>query len=473
MSRYALALALFAIAQASRADTLDDFIKAQMQKYEVPGLSLAIIQDGKIVKAQGYGVTDKQSKTPVTTTTLFQAGSISKSVAAVGALRLVEQGKLVLDENVNNRLKTWKVPDNKFTRESKVTLRGILSHTAGLTVHGFPGYAVTEKAPSLVEILDGKKPSNTPAIRVDTVPGTTWRYSGGGYTIMQQLMLDMTGKSFPELLQESVLTPFGMTNSTFEQPLPSDKASKTASGYYSDEKLVPGRWHIYPEMAAAGLWTTASDLATFAIGIQQSLAGKSNPVISQTMTRQMLTEQKNADGLGVFLEGKGDSARFSHGGRDEGFDATLVAYEKTGQGAAIMINANNNTRVLSRIVEAIAKEYKWPEYPTQPTYQAIEDKEPLVTKLLKNVMTGLTAGKFDKELFTPELSERIAAVLKSGVPEQLKRLGQMESMTLVERKNMGNDRFYRYRLNYNGAILLMPCTFNKENKISMFSIEPE
>jgi CubicO group peptidase (beta-lactamase class C family) len=158
-----------------------------MQKRGIPGLSLAIIQDGKILKAQSYGFIDKDGKVPVTTNTLFQAGSVSKSVAAMGALYLVEQNKLLLDENVNVKLKSWKVPDNEFTNDKKVTLRGILSHTTGLTVHGFPGYAVGAKIPSVVQILDGTAPANTPPVRVDFIPGSRWRYSGGGYTVMQQL----------------------------------------------------------------------------------------------------------------------------------------------------------------------------------------------------------------------------------------------------------------------------------------------
>jgi CubicO group peptidase (beta-lactamase class C family) len=334
-----------------------------MKKRGIPGLSLAIIQDGKIVKAKGYGFADRDNKTPVTPSTLFQAGSISKSVSALGALHLVEQGKLSLDEDVNDRLKTWKLPESSFTREKKVTLRGLLSHTAGLTVHGFPGYAVDGPIPTLVQILDGTKPANTAAIRVDTVPGTRWRYSGGGYTVMQKLMLDVTGMTFPQYMQKSVLTPFGMTRSTFEQPLPPDKAKQTASGYYPNGSAVKGRWHIYPEMAAAGLWTTPSDLARFAIGVQQAVAGKATSVISQAMAHQMLTDQKNNDGLGVFLQSKGRTLRFGHNGRDEGFDAFLTAYAETGQGAAIMINNNENTGAVGRIVEVIAEAYQWPDHP--------------------------------------------------------------------------------------------------------------
>jgi CubicO group peptidase (beta-lactamase class C family) len=348
----------------SPSDAVDDFIRAEMQKRRIPGLSLAIIQDGRIVKATGYGVTEKGGESPVTPATLFQAGSISKPVSALGALRLVEEGKLALDEDVNARIVTWKVPENEFTREKKVTLRGLLSHTAGLTVHGFPGYATDEPVPTLVQVLDGAKPANTRPIRVDIPPGSRWRYSGGGYTVMQQLVIDVTGKPFPRYMQEAVLGPLGMEESLFEQPLPAEKSKRTATGHYGDRRVVKGRWHVYPEMAAAGLWTTASDLARFAIGVQEAAAGKSTKVLSRPMARQMLAEQKDHYGLGVGLQGTGTAVQFGHGGRDEGFDALLHAYIESGQGAAIMINANDNSAMVRRILEAIAREYHWPDYPS-------------------------------------------------------------------------------------------------------------
>ncbi|MFD1140948.1 serine hydrolase domain-containing protein [Larkinella insperata] len=340
------------------ADDLDDFIRNLLRKRQVPGLSLAIIEDGKIRKAMAYGFTDKTHSTPLTIQTLFQAGSISKSVAAVGALTLVDQGKLLLDEDVNVKLKTWKVSENEFTKDHKVTLRGLLSHTAGLTVQGFPGYEVGKPLPSLVQILDGTPPANTPAVRVDFVPGTQWRYSGGGYTVLQHLLMDVTAQSFPAFLQQAVLGPLAMQHSTFEQPLAPDLADQTATAHTANRNQVPGRWHIYPEMAAAGLWTTPSDLAR-AIGIQQAYAGKKPEVLSQPLTQQMLTDQKNSDGLGVFLQGQGATRQFGHGGRDEGFDALLTASVEQGQGVVMMINANDNSRMMSQIVDAIAQHYRW------------------------------------------------------------------------------------------------------------------
>jgi CubicO group peptidase (beta-lactamase class C family) len=353
---------LLLVAHVVQADKLDDFIVAAMEKRHIAGLSLAVIQDGQIARAQAYGLADRNSKVPVTTNTLFQAGSISKSVAAVGALHLVEKGQLALDDDVNRKLASWKVPENEFTKGQKVTLRRILSHSAGLTVHGFPGYAQGKPVPTLVQVLDGVEPANTRPIRVDLIPGSKFRYSGGGYTVMQQMINERTGKPFPDYMQETVLNPFGMTNSTFEQPLPAGRVPLAAIGYYEETKPVEGGWHIYPEMAAAGLWTTAADLARFAIGLQQARAGRTNGVISQAMTQQMLSEQSEHDGLGLFLEGKGKALRFRHAGRDEGFDAELVAYAETGQGGVVMINANDNRDGIRVVLEAVAHAYHWPDF---------------------------------------------------------------------------------------------------------------
>ncbi len=362
-SRILTAAALLAaaapLAAQAAPDELDKFVLAQMAQRRIPGLSLAILQDGKL-DARAYGVTDLGGTQRVTATTLFQAGSISKSVAALGALHLVEQHKLNLDTHVNASLTTWKLPPSEFTATKAVTLRTLLSHTAGLTVHGFPGYGVSAPMPTLVQVLDGTAPANTEAIRSDAIPGARWNYSGGGYTIMQQMMIDVTHQSFPDFMQRAVLAPLGMSNSSFAQPLPAAMARTTAAGHYPGGRIVEGRWHLYPEMAAAGLWTTPSDLLRFAAEVQQSNAGKSNKVISQAMTREMLTEQKDMDGLGVFLEDSGSALRFGHNGRDEGFDALLTATVVGGQGAAIMINANDNSAMSARIRSFIARMNHWP-----------------------------------------------------------------------------------------------------------------
>ena len=329
-----------------------------VQLYKVPGLSIAVIENFHVVWTRAYGVIEFGSTKPVTARTLFQAGSISKPVAAAGALFLVEKGELSLDEDVNRRLKSWKVPENEFTKTEKVTLRRLMSHTAGLTVHGFPGYDVNNTLPTLPQIFNGEKPANTPPIRVDVVPGTIERYSGGGVTIEQQLMMDVTGKPFPALLRETVFDKIGMTDSSYEQPLPPARAAMTAGGTYATGQLVHGRWHIYPEMAAAGLWTTPTDLSKFAIEIALSKNGKSNRVLSEKMTRQMLTPVLQDAGLGFFME-KQNPGQFGHNGADEGFQALLTMNAESGKGAAIMANSDNGIAVADYLLRSVAKEYGW------------------------------------------------------------------------------------------------------------------
>ncbi|HET7550547.1 MAG TPA: serine hydrolase, partial [Gemmatimonadaceae bacterium] len=335
-------------------------IAARMEHYKVPGISIAVINDGKIEWARGYGVQEVGSSDSVTASTRFQAASISKPVAATAALRLVEEGKLKLDANVNDELKSWRVPDNKFTAKQPVTLAEILSHTAGLTVHGFPGYAAGEKVPSPVDVLDGK--GNTDPVRVDTVPGSIWRYSGGGYTVAQVLIHDVTGETFAAAMKRLVLDPLEMKQSTYDQPLPEQLADSAAVAYRSNGNAVEGRWHTYPERAAAGLWTTPSDLARFALGIRAAYLGEDGAILKQPTARQMLTERMGGYGLGVAVEGAGDSLRFSHGGANEGYRAFFVLYPATGDGVAVMTNSDAGVALYMEVVRAVARAYGWPDF---------------------------------------------------------------------------------------------------------------
>ncbi len=336
----------------------------RMRFYKTPAVSIAVINNGKIEWARGYGNFEAGSNNPVTPETLFQAGSISKPVAAVAALQLVEKNKLNLDEDVNLKLKSWKVPDNDFTKDKKVTLRGLVTHSAGLTVHGFDGYAASENSPTLLQILNGEKPANSLPIRVDFAPGSKERYSGGGYTVLQQLLLDTTRKSFPDLTRENIFQKIGMTRSTYASPLPKTLAEQAASGHRGDGGVLPGKWHIYPEMAAASLWSTPSDLARFVIELQNSYAGQSDKILSKDMTRQMLTRQNktiaNSDaGLGIFLKDSPEPFRFSHNGSTEGYNAIMVGFLKTGQGAVVMTNSDNGAELSTEILRSIAREYGW------------------------------------------------------------------------------------------------------------------
>lgn len=352
-------------------------ILARMKELNVRGVSVAVIHDYKIDWAKGYGVLDDETRKPVNTETLFQAGSISKPVAVTGAMKLIEEGKLSLDEDVNVKLKSWKVLENEFTREQKVTLRRTMSHSAGLTLHGFPGYEAGAPVPTVPQLLDGLKPANTGPVRVDTVPGTLGRYSGGGTTIMQLLMTDVTGRPFPELLRDLVLSKAGMSHSTYEQPLPERLRENTASGYKGDGAPVKGKYHTYPEMAAAGLWTTASDLALFAIEVAKSREGRSNRILRQATIELMLTEQKKPFGLGFSLEQRGATKWFGHGGADEGFQADWNC-SFNGDGVVVMANSDNGGLLAREIEFAVAAAYGWEHW--KPEERAVM---PLAPEALK------------------------------------------------------------------------------------------
>ena len=333
----------------------------RMKQLNVPGVSIAVIHNGKIEWARGFGVRSIAGP-PVDDATLFQAASISKPLSAMAALRLVQQGRLSLDADVNTYLTTWKLPTAPVAAGKPVTLRELLTHTGGISVHGFPGYAKTEAVPALVQVLNGEKPANTAPIRIEAAPGDHWQYSGGGFTIMQQMLIDVTKEPYPKLMHDTVLAPIGMNHSTYQQPLSSAMETNAAMPYQGDGKPVEGGAHTYPEMAAAGLWTTPSDLARYAIEVQNSLQGKANHVLSAEITHQMLTPGKGNWGLGVEIGGSKGNPYFSHGGANDGFRCIFVAYEKSGEGAVVMTNGDKGGMLGDEILRSIASEYGWPDY---------------------------------------------------------------------------------------------------------------
>jgi CubicO group peptidase (beta-lactamase class C family) len=326
----------------------------RMAELKVPAVSMVVIKDGSIEWMRAYGVA-------VTTESLFQAASISKPVAAMAALHMAQNGNFGIDENVNDKLVSWKVPDNEFTKEKKVTLRGILSHSAGLTVSGFPGYAEHEKVATLLQVLNGEPPTNTAPIRVDVTPGTLYRYSGGGYTVLQQLMIDRFKKPFPELMRTIVLGTLGMRSSTYEQPLPEDRRARAAVGFRENGRSIAGGWHTYPEMAAAGLWTTPSDLARFAIEVQKSIEGKSNKVVQREFAKLMVTPQVGRHGLGLVMQGEGAAATFGHGGSNAGYRCQLEASMDGKWGMVVMTNSDTGQELINQVMKAVREEYQWPQ----------------------------------------------------------------------------------------------------------------
>jgi CubicO group peptidase (beta-lactamase class C family) len=329
-------------------------IAERMAHWGVPGVSVAVIDGGDVVWSKAWGVKDVDTGAPVTPATLFQAASISKPVAVMGMLRLVEARTLDLDVPVGTYLSSWTLPDHPY--DEPVTLRRLASHTAGTNVHGFPGYARSAERPTTAGVLQGE--GNTDAVVVNLEPGTEHRYSGGGTTILQLVVEDVTGRPFESYMAEAVLAPAGMIRSTFAQPLPEDRWGEAAAGHRSDGSRVEGGWHVYPEKAAAGLWTTPTDLARLAVEVRRSLRGESNAVLSRAMTRSMLDPVRNGYGLGFGTHP--DVGRFGHGGANAGFRANLVAF-RDGRGIAVMTNSDEGAAVAQELTLAIAREYGWDE----------------------------------------------------------------------------------------------------------------
>ncbi len=341
-------------------DTTD--IGSLTELYGVPGVSVAVIRDFQIDYVEVHGVASRSTQEPVTASTLFQAASISKPVSAVAALRFVQEGKLALDTDINDYLTSWQVPENEFTASEKVTLRRLLSHTAGTTVHGFRGYRYTESVPTLIQVLNGAPPANSAPIVVDYTPGSDSRYSGGGYIVMQQALIDIEATTFPEIMSGTVLQPIGMTNSTFEQPLPELQLESASAGHYSNGQVVPGDHHVYPEMAAAGLWTTPRDLARFLIELQLSLQGQSNQVLDQELVELMLTEVSGGFGLGFAVWSNRGEPYFGHGGANEGYRCFMLAHRSLGFGVVVMTNSDNGSDLADAVIELIGEREGWPGY---------------------------------------------------------------------------------------------------------------
>jgi CubicO group peptidase (beta-lactamase class C family) len=333
----------------------------EMAALHVPGVSIAVIHEGRIAWAKGYGVAE-QGGAKITPETMFQAGSISKSVTTVAALQLVEARRLTLDGDVNDALKAWHVPANAWAALHPVTLRGLLSHTAGVNVHGFEGYAAGTPVPSTLQVLDGLNPANSPAIRVVAEPGKAWSYSGGGYTIAQQLIVDTTQTPFPKWMQQHVLSPAGMQRSTFEQPLPAPWRDKAAMPHLESGEAVKGGPHLYPEMAAAGLWTTPSDLARLLIQVQQALSGKRGKLLLPATAKAMLDPVKPGHSMGFDVGGSGRDGYFAKGGDTTGFAGRVVAYANRGDGVVILTNGANGSVLAEDLIRSVAAAYDWPDF---------------------------------------------------------------------------------------------------------------
>ena len=334
-------------------------IEDRMQHYGVPGVSVAVVKNCEVVDARGFGQADPLGRA-VGQNTLFQAGSVSKVVATVGALKLVEDGTLSLDADVTRYLRTWSLPRPAPYENAKVTLRHLLSHSAGLSVAGFKGYPAGSALPTLVQILGGVAPANTSPVRLEAVPGSAWKYSGGGFVLTQRVMEQATGTAFKDLIRHRVFRPAGMLRSTYDAPL-GHPAADAAAGTLADGTPIPGGWKLYPEHAAAGRWATPTDLARLAIELVQSLRGTATSLLNEETAREMMRPQSGNWGLGVELAREGRPRMFSHTGAPIGYRTLWLMHPDTCDGATIMTNADEGMQLAYEIARALADHYNWPD----------------------------------------------------------------------------------------------------------------
>jgi CubicO group peptidase (beta-lactamase class C family) len=317
-------------------------------------VSLALIDQDQLAFARAHG----EDATPET---LYQAASLSKFVAAMGAMRLVDQERLDLDEDVNARLTSWKVPTNGFDKGHPVTLRGLLSMTAGIGVPGFLGYEVGAPLPNLTQILYGAPPANSPPITVIAEPGSGYAYSGGGYEIAEALVVETMQAPFPDLMDALVLSPANMSHSTFAQPLPPDLKVKAASGHFADGRELPGGYHVFPEHAAAGLWSTPTDLANLLLLIGRAWRGESRLFLLPETVREMLTPQNGGPyGLGATIGDADGALVLTKRGQNVGYQAYLIVLPAEGRGMVVMTDSDNGSILAEALIRRAAALYGWP-----------------------------------------------------------------------------------------------------------------
>jgi CubicO group peptidase (beta-lactamase class C family) len=380
-------------------------IEERMAYYKVPGLSIAVIKDYQIDWAKGYGEADVSEHRKVTEETVFQAASISKSLNAVGLLKLVQDKKIDLSSDINTYLSSWKFPYDDRSNGKKITVANLLSHTAGVSVHGFRGYGPYDPIPSVVEILDGKSPANSDAVRSMFEPGLRFQYAGGGSTITQLIVTDITHTPYDVFMSTNVLAPMGMENSFFTQPPPQTKRSVLATGYRQDGSEVKGKFHVYPEQAAAGLWTNPTDLSKYIIETQLSLEGKSAKVLDQSFTNTRLTPYLDQVGLGIFMSKIGNNEYFGHDGANEGFRCAYLGSMKAGNGVVVMVNSDNGM-IVQEIVKSVFSVYEWDEF------KPVTKKIVALTQEQWKSLDGLYELEGNKDLHLQFTSENDKLILK-------------------------------------------------------------
>ena len=327
-------------------------IQNRLEYYKVPGASVAVFEDGQIEWTNAYGVQKSNSNKEVNSNTKFQAASISKAVAALGVMKLVEKFELDLDKDVNQYLKKWKVDYSKFSSNEKVTIRRLLSHSAGINVPGFYGYSKSSTFPTTLQLLNGE--GNNEKVELDTIPGNTFLYSGGGYTVLEQLVQDVSMMRFDDYMKKEIFEPLNMSNSTYDF----FPTGNIAHAHDTTGVEHPEGWLIYPELAAASLWSTPVDIAKFCIAIENSFYNNENSIISEALAKEMLTSTIEWRGgiwwgAGVALNGKNEEAFYWHSGSNPGgYRCMMVDFYKKRSGIIVMTNSDRGAALYNEIIDS-------------------------------------------------------------------------------------------------------------------------
>lgn len=451
----------FGSAQSLRADDIDDYIRAEMRLRRISGVSLAIVDGGRIVQERYYGVTEAGGKKPVTKATLFQAGWTSKFVSTLGFLRLIQQKSLPLETPAVKLITSFTLPaSSRPSRQFALPLSRLLTISSPNSV----SYAAGEKAPTALQILQSYAQAAT-----QPAPST---YNGEHCTILQQILEDVDGRSFAKYMQEEIFEPLGMSHSAYEQPLPEPLQAFAAQGRSETGEPIPGKWRIYPESAAIGLWTTSSDMARAIIEAQRALAGSSNKILSAETAKMLLSSGRFYSGYGVNLAGEGESQRFYLRGATEGFRAHLVGYVRTGKGAVVMMNGSPDAPRIERIFTKIAAAFNWKDYPDLRKYTPIPDAKPEFTKRIFDFLLQFQKGAVDLTTIHPQFHEQYSPNSGNLGFKMLRDLGTLRKIELITRENDSNPvGVYMYRADFEAEPYYISCTI-ADGKIGSLYFEP-
>ncbi|EKD82556.1 MAG: beta-lactamase [uncultured bacterium] len=336
-------------------------LKNLLKKHNVAGISFAVLRDFHFAYAQCEGFINNESQEPLWPDSLFQGASISKILSAVLTMILVEKGKLDLDKPVKKNLKSWKLLENEWTKNTPVTIRHILSHFSGINVPTYRGFFKEDPIPTFKDVLDGIESCDAPAVIVEKPVDEQFSYSTGAFAVLQMVLEDVTNESFETLVQRELLQPLNMHRTLFAQPLPLHLSGNAACGHRSAGELVPGNWFVYPTQAGSGVWTTPTDLAKFALHLQKILLGDLSGLLQLPRLREMISPYREPFfGLGFALyNDKGPGMSFGHTGNTEGYRSMFIAHESSGCGAFILANSDNADPVIKEIINQIARSEGW------------------------------------------------------------------------------------------------------------------